>query len=109
MATWKRTSGFWVSVILAFSFFVVVEWLIASGTLNIFYVNTLFFMAINVILAVSLHLIIGITGQFSIGHAGFFAVGAYASAIMTMKLQLPFAAGVLAAGVAAALAGLIIG
>ncbi|WKA46980.1 branched-chain amino acid ABC transporter permease [Geobacillus zalihae] len=109
MATWKRTRGFWVSVILAFSFFVVVEWLIASGTLNIFYVNTLFFMAINVILAVSLHLIIGITGQFSIGHAGFFAVGAYASAVMTMKLQLPFAVGVLTAGIAAMLAGLVIG
>ncbi|BBW97420.1 MULTISPECIES: branched-chain amino acid ABC transporter permease [Geobacillus] len=109
MATWKRTRGFWGSVILAFAFFAVVEWLIASGMLNIFYVNTLFFMAINVMLAASLHLIIGITGQFSIGHAGFFAVGAYASAIMTMKLQLPFAVGVLTAGVAAMLAGLIIG
>lgn len=66
-------------------------------------------MAINIILAVSLHLIIGITGQFSIGHAGFLAVGAYASAVMTMKLQMPFSLALLVGGVTAAVAGLLIG
>ena len=49
-------------------------------------------------LAVSLHLVIGITGQFSIGHAGFLAVGAYISAIVTMKLHLPFPVALLSAG-----------
>jgi branched-chain amino acid transport system permease protein len=109
MATLKRTVGFWISIVLALILFVLVQVLISGGMLNSFYVNTLFFMVINIILAVSLHLIIGITGQFSIGHAGFFAVGAYASAIMTMKLQMPFALALLVGGIAAALAGLLIG
>ena len=55
-------------------------------------------MAINIILAVSLHLVIGITGQFSIGHAGFLAVGAYISAIVTMKLHLPFPVAIISGG-----------
>jgi branched-chain amino acid transport system permease protein len=109
MATFQRINGFWISMALALVFFVVVQLLISGEILNSFYINTLFFMAINIILAVSLHLIIGITGQFSIGHAGFFAVGAYASAIMTMKLQMPFALALLVGGVAAAVAGLFIG
>ena len=85
------------------------QFLITGGALNPFYVNTLFFIGINIILAVSLHFIIGITGQFSIGHAGFLAVGAYMSAIITMKLGLPFPVAIVAGGLAAAVAGLIIG
>ena len=85
------------------------QFLITGGVLNSFYVNTLFSIGINIILAASLHLIIGITGQFSIGHAGFLAVGAYMSAVITMKLGLPFPLAIVAAGLAAAIAGLIIG
>ena len=66
-------------------------------------------MSINIMLAVSLHLVIGITGQFSLGHAGFLAVGAYISAIVTMKFGLPFPVAILAAGIVATIAGLIIG
>jgi branched-chain amino acid transport system permease protein len=109
MTTLKRSYGFWISLVFALVFFIAVQFLISGGFLNTFYINTLFFMAINIILAVSLHLIIGITGQFSIGHAGFLAVGAYASAIITMKLQMPFPVALLVGGVTAALAGLIIG
>nr|WP_152966814.1 branched-chain amino acid ABC transporter permease [Sporosarcina globispora] len=109
MNIFKNARGFWTSIVLAVIFGVIMQFLITGGTLNAFYVNTLFFIGINIILAVSLHLIIGITGQFSIGHAGFLAVGAYASAIITMKLQLPFWLGIMTGGVAAAIAGLIIG
>ncbi|WP_042354467.1 branched-chain amino acid ABC transporter permease [Bacillus rubiinfantis] len=105
----KNTKGFWLSIVFAVIFSVVIQFMITGGTLNSFYVNTLFSIGINIILAVSLHLIIGVTGQFSIGHAGFLAVGAYASAIMTMKLALPFPVAILVAGAAAAVAGLIIG
>ncbi|MBE3570608.1 MAG: branched-chain amino acid ABC transporter permease [Bacillales bacterium] len=107
--TIRHTKGFWLSIILAIAAFAVVQFLINGQILNSFYLNTLFLIGINIILAVSLHLIIGITGQFSIGHAGFLAVGAYASAIMTMKFHLPFSAALLIGGVAAAVAGLIIG
>ncbi|MDV7763357.1 branched-chain amino acid ABC transporter permease [Peribacillus sp. CSMR9] len=109
MTTFKRAKGFWLSILLSLIFFAVVQVLIGGGSLNPFYQNTLMFIGINIILAASLHLIIGITGQFSIGHAGFLAVGAYASAVMTMKLDMPFVAALIVGGLAAALAGLIIG
>ncbi|MEE3953540.1 branched-chain amino acid ABC transporter permease [Peribacillus frigoritolerans] len=109
MTTLKNSKGFWLSIVLALIFFGIMQYTISSGILNPFYINTLMFIGINIMLATSLHLIIGITGQFSIGHAGFLAVGAYASAVMTMKLELPFIIAVLTGGVIAAVAGMVIG
>lgn len=80
-----------------------------GGWIDTLYSNMIILMAINIMLAVSLHLVIGITGQFSIGHAGFLAVGAYVSAIATMKFQMPFPIAILAGGIVAALAGLLVG
>lgn len=105
----KQAKSFWGFILLSVVFYGIVQFLISSDMLNAFYVNTLIYMIINIILAVSLHIVIGITGQFSIGHAGFLAVGAYVSAIFTMKLHLPFALALVAGGVVAALAGLIVG
>ncbi|MGM9926782.1 MAG: branched-chain amino acid ABC transporter permease [Bacillus sp. (in: firmicutes)] len=109
MMTFKRAKGFWLSLFFSIILFAVIQMLINGGTLNIFHINTLMFIGINIILATSLHLIIGITGQFSIGHAGFLAIGAYASAILTMKLAMPFSLALIVGGIAAALAGLLIG
>ncbi|MFJ8064824.1 branched-chain amino acid ABC transporter permease [Psychrobacillus sp. NPDC096426] len=105
----KKSKQFWPFIIAAVLVYAVVQFLISNGMMNQFYSNTLIFIAINIILAVSLHLVIGITGQFSIGHAGFLAVGAYISAIVTMKLQLPFIVAILVGGLVAALAGLVVG
>lgn len=105
----KKSKQFWLFIIAAVLVYTVVQIFIANGMMNQFYSNTLIFIAINIILAVSLHLVIGITGQFSIGHAGFLAVGAYMSAIVTMKLDLPFIVGIIVGGIVAALAGLIVG
>ncbi|WP_347940004.1 branched-chain amino acid ABC transporter permease [Peribacillus simplex] len=109
MTTLKNSKGFWLSIVLALIFFGIMQYTISNGILNPFYINTLMFIGINIMLATSLHLIIGITGQFSIGHAGFLAVGAYASAVMTMKLELPFIIAILTGGVIAAVAGMVIG
>jgi len=105
----KQAKSFWGFLILAVVFYAVIQALISFNILDQFYENALILMAINIILAVSLHIVIGITGQFSIGHAGFLAVGAYVSAIFTMKLQLPFPLAILAGGIMAALAGLLVG
>ena len=76
---------------------------------------------INITLAVSLNLINGYTGQFSLGHAGFMGIGAYTAAMLTTSLGpvllpalgsqawLLFALALLAGGLAAALAGLVVG
>jgi branched-chain amino acid transport system permease protein len=105
----KKSKQFWVFIGSAIAAYAIVQILITTGLLNNFYLNTIIFMSINIMLAVSLHLIIGITGQFSLGHAGFLAVGAYISAIVTMKFQLPFPVAILAAGIIATVAGLVIG
>ncbi|MEH7493340.1 branched-chain amino acid ABC transporter permease [Neobacillus niacini] len=105
----KKVSKFWLFLILAVLVYGIGQGLIQTGILNAFYSNMLILMIINIVLAVSLHLVIGITGQFSIGHAGFLAVGAYVSAIITMKFELPFVLAILIGGIVAALAGLLVG
>jgi branched-chain amino acid transport system permease protein len=105
----KKVTKFWLFLILAAVVYGSGQVLIQTGILNAFYSNMLILMMINIILAVSLHLVIGITGQFSIGHAGFLAVGAYVSAIITMKFELPFVLAIIIGGIVAALAGLLVG
>jgi branched-chain amino acid transport system permease protein len=105
----KKVNKFWLLLILAVLIYGIGQGLIQTGILNAFYNNMLILMMINIILAVSLHLVIGITGQFSIGHAGFLAVGAYVSAIITMKFELPFVLAIIIGGIVAALAGLLVG
>ena len=89
--------------------FTLVQYLISTGLLNQYYQINLASICVNIILAVSLSLINGFTGQLSLGHAGFMAVGAYASVIMTTYMGMPFIVGIIAACLAAALAGFIIG
>ena len=74
-------------------------------------------IGISIVMAVSLNLINGYTGQFSLGHAGFMAVGAYTSAVITNQFGALnifaangiFAVALFAGGLAAALAGLLVG
>ena len=89
--------------------FTLVQYLISTGLLNQYYQINLASICVNIILAVSLSLINGFTGQLSLGHAGFMAVGAYASVIMTTYMGMPFIVGIIAACLAAGLAGFIIG
>ena len=89
--------------------FGIVQGLLFGEIIGPFWELNIILICINIILAVSLNLINGYTGQFSIGHAGFMAVGAYTSAIMTVKLGMPFEAGLIAATLAAGLLGFLIG
>lgn len=95
--------------------------------LNPYYATIVLRIGIAVIAAVSLQLVNGFTGQFSIGHAGFMAIGAYVSAAFSVYLgagwlemllglvpatlaravYYPFA--LAAGGLAAAVAGLVVG
>jgi branched-chain amino acid transport system permease protein len=83
---------------------------IFSSRFNSYYLSVAIDVGINVILAVSLNLINGYTGQFSLGHAGFMAVGGFIAAKLTL-LTSPafFPLGLLAGGLAAAVAGFIVG
>jgi len=95
-----------------------------SDRINSYYLDVMIGVGINVILAVSLNLVNGYTGQFSLGHAGFMSVGAYFSAAVSLfvvprllggaeagTLQQGgfFLAALLAGGLCAAFAGLLVG
>jgi branched-chain amino acid transport system permease protein len=95
--------------------------------LNPYYLTILARIGVAALAAASLQLVNGFTGQFSIGHAGFMAVGAYVSAALSVyagaawlaalasSLPLPLARALyfplplLAGGLAAAAAGLVVG
>ena len=66
-------------------------------------------IGITLIAATGLNILTGYCGQLSIGHAGFIAVGAYTSAILTNRLELPFLVGLICAGLTAGFIGLIFG
>ena len=88
--------------------------------LNSYYYDVLIGIGINIILAAGLNLVNGYTGQFSLGHAGFMAAGAYASSYLTLLYGYSlgtsalagtsiFLLALLAGGIVAALAGLLVG
>ncbi|MDR1787782.1 MAG: branched-chain amino acid ABC transporter permease [Treponema sp.] len=99
--------------------------LAAAEVLNQYVQNVLMSIGINIIFAASLNIVNGYMGEFSCGHAGFMAVGAYVSSVLSLILftnnkftgaallpewsalvVFPFV--ILAGGVAAAVAGLIV-
>lgn len=94
---------------LCVALFAVVQVLIEMDVIGPFWELNLVLIGINIILAASLNLINGFTGQFSIGHAGFMAVGAYGSAVLTVKFDLPFLVAIVGAAAMAGLLGLLIG
>ncbi|MFN9807312.1 MAG: ABC transporter permease [Betaproteobacteria bacterium] len=66
-------------------------------------------MAILTVFAASLHFFMGLGGITSFGHAAFFGAGAYAAALGTKYLALPFAGALLLGPLAAAIAALLCG
>src|SRR3989304_2626862 len=101
----------WLGVALLLT----LAWLLpASGLLNPYVMQILMYVGINMILTLSLNLVNGYMGEFSVGHAGFMGIGAYAASILTVWV-LPrawapwaFPAVLVAGGLAAAVAGLVV-
>ncbi len=99
------------AVVLSFLFSLV------SHRVNPYWLYISYDIGISIIMAVSLNLINGYTGQFSLGHAGFMAVGGYTAAVITNQFgQLNtfaadgiFLVALIAGGLAAAVAGLLVG
>ena len=54
---------------------------------NPYHLHTLIMAGIFAVLALSLNLLLGYTGQLSLGHAAFFGIGAYATGLLTVKLE----------------------
>lgn len=105
----KNYKSIIILLIFALLFYGVFFALIELGYLNQYYSQILILIGINIILALSLNLILGFTGQLALGHAGFMSIGGYTAAMITLKLNLPFIAAILAAGIAAGLTAFLIG
>jgi branched-chain amino acid transport system permease protein len=72
-----------------------------------FVLHVLSLIAIAAIAAMGLQVLLGGSGQLSIGQAAFYGIGAYTSALLTTRLGLPFPLALLGAGIAAAVASLL--
>ncbi len=79
---------------------------LTSSQYILYVVNSI---GIAAIAAVGLNILIGYTGQISLGHGAFFGVGAYGAAYLATRWEIPFMLSVPAAGLIAALTGLIFG
>jgi branched-chain amino acid transport system permease protein len=65
-------------------------------------------VGIYTILALSLNLLIGYSGIFSLAHAAIYGIGAYASALVALKLGLGFWGGLVVAGAVGAFASALV-
>ena len=92
----------WVTL-LAVAALIVLPWLEADR----FVLHVLSLIAIASIVAMGLQLLLGCSGQLSIGQAAFYGIGAYTSALLTVKLGVPFPLALIGAGIAAAVASLM--
>ena len=72
------------------------------------YQSTLAYVGLNSLLALSVYATLS-CGQLALASAGFMAIGAYASAILTLKLQAPFPVALAASVVLPALAAVPVG
>lgn len=74
-----------------------------------YYLHIFVMSEIYAVLALSLSLLVGFTGQVSMGHAAFYGVGAYTSALLSVRLGLPFWTTFWVAGIIAGLFAFLIG
>ena len=98
-----------ITVVCSVILFAVLTVLITTGVINGYYEDILMLICFNIILALSANLIINITGQLTLGHSAFMAIGAYACAILNMKLNLPFFLSLIIGAAVAAFFGFLIG
>jgi branched-chain amino acid transport system permease protein len=98
----SRATWVWTAALLAALFALPA----VAGNYTLTLATTIGITAIGVI---GLNLLTGTTGLISLGHSGFLAVGAYTNAILLTDYGWPLVASLPAAGLVAALVGLIVG
>jgi branched-chain amino acid transport system permease protein len=81
----------------------------APAVLPFFWMDVLNRILIAVVAATGLNILTGFTGQISLGNAAFLAVGAYTTAFLSGRFNLPFLLVIPAAGLTSALVGMIFG
>lgn len=112
----KRTKNNFITYAMVIIAFVVVQILLASGSMSSLMKGLLVPLCVYMILAVSLNFTVGILGELSLGHAGFMCVGAFTSAFFSMCMKdvitsngLRFFLALIIGALFAALFGILIG
>lgn len=95
-----------IGVILTY---VIIYGLTKTKVINSYYAGIINLALINIMLAVSLNLIVGFTGKLCLGHAGFMSIGAYLSAILTQKAEIPFIVSIFIGAIIACIIAALIG
>lgn len=105
-----------ITYIMLIAMFVVVNVMIATGSMSYMMQDLLVPLCIYSILAVSLNLTVGILGELSLGQAGFMCIGAYSGSLFSnlMETAIPesiirYPIALLLGGICAALFGILIG
>ena len=113
-----------IVIILLFTAFQIITGIFGSqGSFKLVVVPCLWQCCYLIILAASLNLVLGFLGQLSLGHCGFMAIGAYTAALLSLACEragifqekegavfiLVLFGCILAAGILAALVGLLVG
>ncbi len=98
--------------------FIICQLMINAGSMPRTLKGQLILICVYIVMAVSLNLVVGISGELSLGHAGFMSVGAFSAAIFSAWLLATFKIesaivrlilSMLAGGVCAGIAGVLIG
>ncbi|MDD9954406.1 MAG: branched-chain amino acid ABC transporter permease [Candidatus Woesearchaeota archaeon] len=76
--------------------------------MNAYVIHLFIMLCIYIVLTTSMNLAVGFTGLINLGHIAFYAIGAYTSALLAVKLGLPFWVGLLAGGCMAAFFGYLL-
>lgn len=112
----KNKKYYLINTVAVVALFIVLQSLISLGVLNRYISTIIMLICINIIMASSLNLSTGFMGQLVLGHAGFMSIGAYAASLFAIALKssgLPgfimLIACLLAGGLLASIAGIIIG
>ncbi len=94
--------------LISYTFALIVLFVVPLVIRDPFYVDIMIMVAFNCIIALTWRVIMQL-GQFSFGHAAFVGIGAYASALMVMKLGVNFWLSLPLSGVITAILSLMIG
>lgn len=101
----------WVSIVTAaLPYLILIAAIVTPLFLeNVYYIQIMGFVGIFSLLAIGLNLVVGIADTFSLGHQAFYALGAYATALLSTRLGMPFLVTLIAGAAVAGLFGLLIG
>lgn len=114
----KKLRANLITYAIVIAAFIACQILISTGVMTRSLKGQLVPICAYIVMAVSLNLTVGISGELSLGHAGFMSVGAFSGIVMSMWLSkgmgldnktVVLLLAILTGGVAAGIAGVLIG